>query len=55
MVGGSGRGEREHLLGVVVFAPLLEERRERVERQVAASDEPLVVLLDDEAGGESDQ
>ena len=30
-------------------APLLEERRERVERQVAVINQPLVVLLDHEA------
>ncbi len=54
MVGGSGGGEFEHLLFLLV-APLFEERRERVEAQVAAADEPLVVLFDDEAGRESDQ
>jgi hypothetical protein len=31
MVGGSGRAESGHLLVDVFFAPLLEERRERVE------------------------
>ena len=41
MVGGSGRGELEHLLFVLLFAPLLEERRERVERQVATADQPF--------------
>jgi hypothetical protein len=53
MVGGSGRGESEHLLSVFFFASLLEERRERVERQVAAADEPFVVLLNHDARGEA--
>src|SRR6266511_4771676 len=55
MVGGSGWGERGHLLSVFLFALLLEERRERVEREVAAPDQPLIVLFDQEAGGEPDQ
>src|SRR6266545_543980 len=55
MVGGSGRGERGHLLSVFLFAPLLEERRERVEREVAAPDQPLIVLFDHEAGRQPDQ
>jgi hypothetical protein len=41
MIGCSGRGEFEHLLVDVFFVPLLEERRERVERQVAAADQPF--------------
>jgi hypothetical protein len=45
MVGGLGRGELGYLLLVLVVAALLEERGERVEAEVAAADEPLVVLF----------
>jgi hypothetical protein len=38
-----------------VLALLLEEQGERVERQIAATNEPLVVLFDDQAGREPDQ
>ena len=35
--------------------PLLELRLHRGGRQVAPADEPLVVLLDEQASGEADQ
>jgi len=41
LVGCSGRGEFEHLLSVVCFAAVLEERRERVAAEVALADEPF--------------
>jgi hypothetical protein len=38
-----------------VFLVIGEERFEGVVAEVALADEPFVVLLDDEAGGEPDQ
>jgi hypothetical protein len=56
MVGGSGHGELARLLSVVVvFLFLIEDRFERVVAEVAAADEPLVVLLDHDAGREPNQ
>jgi hypothetical protein len=34
---------------------LVEDRLERVVAEVAAADEPFVVLFDDDRGGEPDQ
>jgi hypothetical protein len=56
IVGCSGRREFARLLSVFVDFPfLIEDRFERVVAEVAAADEPLVVLFDDDAGGEPDQ
>jgi hypothetical protein len=54
-MGCSGRGELASLLSVGVFFVfvLIDDRLERVVAEVAAADEPLVVLLDDDAGGVS--
>jgi hypothetical protein len=43
------------LLCVVVFFLLIEHCFERVVAEVAAADEPFVVLLDHDGGGEADQ
>src|SRR5438093_5191081 len=56
MVGGSGRGELAGLLSFFVFVPLvIEDRLQRVVAEVTAADEPLVVLLDDDARCEPDE
>jgi hypothetical protein len=56
MVGGSGRGELAGLLSFfVLFLLLIEDRFQRVVAEVAAADEPLVVLLDDDARCEPDE
>jgi hypothetical protein len=39
----------------LVFLVLIEDRFQRMGREVAAADEPLVVLLDHDAGGEPEQ
>ena len=54
-MGCSGRAELAGLLSVVVFLLLIEDRFQRVVAEVAAADEPLVVLLDHDAGGQPDQ
>src|SRR5215210_3635453 len=56
MVGGSGRGELAGLLSFfVLFLLLIEDRFQRVVAEVAAADEPLVVLFDDDARCEPDE
>jgi hypothetical protein len=56
MVGCSGRGELAGFLsGVVSFVFLVEGRFQRVIAEVAPADVPFVVLLADDARGESDQ
>src|SRR5712691_8279944 len=53
--GGSGWLEGAHLLSFGVALVLVDEdERERFGRQVAAADEPLVVLLDQQRAGEAD-
>jgi hypothetical protein len=52
VVGCSGRGELAGLLSVFVVFLLIEDRFQRVVAEVAAADEPFVVLLDDDAGRE---
>ena len=55
IVGRSHRRELAGLLSGVVVSFSIEHRLERVAAEVATADEPLVVLLDDDAGGEPDQ
>src|SRR6266511_5876896 len=55
IAGCSGCGELGGLLSVVVFSFLIEDGVQRVVAEVAAADEPFVVLFDDDAGGEPDQ
>jgi hypothetical protein len=48
-------GELVGLLCLAVFLVIGEERFQGVVAEVALADEPFVVLLDDDAGGEPDQ
>jgi hypothetical protein len=43
MVGGSGRGELEHLVFVFLLAPIFEQRGERVEAEGAAPNQPFAM------------
>ena len=46
---------RASYVSVAFVVLLIEDRLQRVVAEVAAADEPFVVLLDDDAGGEPDQ